>query len=137
MRKYVIATHGRMAEGIRTTVELIAGPQENLICINAYTEECQDPMPEFQRILAEKPEDEVVIMTDLMGGSVNNNALTLAGEERVHVVTGISLVFVIGMLMSDQEEDTRTAIALALKEARENMVYCENPGTEELEDDEF
>ncbi|EOS25597.1 hypothetical protein C806_01724 [Lachnospiraceae bacterium 3-1] len=137
MRKYVVAAHGRMAEGIRSTVELIVGPQENLICINAYTEECQDPMPEFQRILAEYPEDEVVIMTDLLGGSVNNNALTLTREQRVHVVTGMSLALVIGMLMSDQEEDTKTAIEKALAEAREGMVYCENIEAEELEDDEF
>ena len=45
---------------------MIINTPENLICINAYTEECQDPMPEFQRILAENPEDEVVIMTDFI-----------------------------------------------------------------------
>ena len=44
MRKYVIATHGKMAEGIRSTLEIIVGPQENLTCINGYTEECPEPV---------------------------------------------------------------------------------------------
>ena len=58
-------------------------------------------MPEFKKILEEFPEDEIVIMTDLMGGSVNSNALMLTGEKRVHVITGISLALVLGMLLSD------------------------------------
>ncbi len=137
MRRYVVATHGRMAEGIRSTAELIAGPQENFICINAYTDECQNPMPEFQKILKEFPEDEIVIMTDLMSGSVNNNAVMLTRDQRVHVITGISLVLVIGMLLSDPAADTKTVIEEALQEARAGMVSCENPGEEELEDEEF
>ena len=42
MRKYVLATHGKMAEGMLTTIEMLAGAQENLTCINAYTDECPD-----------------------------------------------------------------------------------------------
>ena len=34
MRKYVLATHGKMAEGMLTTIEMLAGTQENLTCIN-------------------------------------------------------------------------------------------------------
>ena len=74
MRKYVIATHGKMAEGIRSTLEIIVGPQENLICINGYTEECPEPVSEMKRIVEESPEEEVVFMTDMLGGSINNNA---------------------------------------------------------------
>ena len=50
MRKYVLATHGKMAEGMLTTIEMLAGAQENLTCINAYTDECPDPLPELKRI---------------------------------------------------------------------------------------
>ena len=46
MRRYVLASHGKMAEGIKTTLEIIIGPQEDLICVNAYTDECPDPLPE-------------------------------------------------------------------------------------------
>ena len=54
MRKYVLATHGKMAEGMLTTIEMLAGTQENLTCINAYTDECPDPLPELKRIVDRK-----------------------------------------------------------------------------------
>ena len=92
MRKYIIATHGHMAYGINTTLNMLIGAQENLTIINAYTDECKDPIPEFEKIIAENPEDDIVIMTDLFGGSVNNNAMLMTKNERVHVVTGINQI---------------------------------------------
>ena len=35
MRKYIIATHGHMAYGINTTLNMLIGAQENLTIINA------------------------------------------------------------------------------------------------------
>ena len=137
MRTNEIATHGQMAEGLRSTIEIIAGEQENLTCICAYTKECPDPMPEFQKLLVQYPDDEIVIMTDLFGGSVNNNALILTQDSRIHVVTGVSLALAIGILTSDMEEDTVSVIRNAIEEAKDAMMYCEHMDIVEVEDDEF
>ena len=90
MRKYILATHGQMAYGMNTTLNMLIGEQENLTIINAYTEECKDPVPEFEKIIEENPDDDIIIMTDLFGGSVNNNAMLMTKHQRVHVVTGIN-----------------------------------------------
>lgn len=135
MRRYVIATHGHMASGIRSTLEIIVGPQENLICIDAYTEECPDPLPEFEKILNGYPEDEIVIMTDMFGGSVNNNAMALLGRSNVHVITGISLATVISVIMSDPEEETKNCLNAAVEEAKNMMMYCEQVQDLSGEDD--
>lgn len=136
MRKYILATHGKMAGGMQSTLEMIAGEQENLTCINAYTDECKDPMPVFQKVIADcKPEDDIVIMTDLLGGSVNNNAMTLIENDHVHVVTGINLPAIISLVMSDEETPTVEAIKEAIESAREMLQYCNelslNPQEEE------
>lgn len=47
MRKYILATHGKMAGGMQSTLEMIAGEQENLTCINAYTDECKDQLAQI------------------------------------------------------------------------------------------
>ena len=99
MRKYIIATHGHMAYGIGTTLSMIVGEPENLTIINAYTEECGDPTPEFKKVIDENPDDDIVIMTDVFGGSVNNNAMALTSNKRVHVVTGANLALVISIVM--------------------------------------
>lgn len=138
MRKYIIATHGRMAYGINTTLSMLVGEQENLTVINAYTEECKAPMPEFERIIKENPEDDIVIMTDLLGGSVNNDALLLTKNERVHVVTGVNLAFVISIVMSDSEMPTKQAIEEAIAEAKDALTYCnEMVANSEEEDENF
>ena len=136
MRKYVIATHGKMAEGIRSTLEIIVGPQENLICINGYTEECPEPVSVMKRIVEESPEDEVVFMTDMLGGSINNNAVSLMAQGKVHVVTGINLAAVISLVMSEPDQDTAEAVREAVESSREMMVYCNEMEQEgDLEED--
>lgn len=137
MRRYVIATHGRMASGMRSTLELIIGEQKDLICLDAYTEDCQDPMQKFQNIIRKYSGDEIVIMTDLFGGSVNNNAVTLMGNPNVHVVTGINLALAISILLSDSNDDIRTVIVNEIQNAREMMLYCNEQQIDLDLDDDF
>ena len=137
MRKYVLASHGHMAEGIKSTLEIIVGPQEDLICINAYTKECQDPLPEFKKIIENNPEDDIVFMTDMFGGSVNNNAMVLTKNPKVHVVTGINLAVVISIIMSDQNADTEELIKHAVEQSKELIMYCNELASNEDEEDEF
>ena len=95
MRKYVLASHGHMAEGIKSTLEIIVGPQEDLICINAYTKECQDPLPEFKKIIENNPEDDIVFMTDMFGGTPSNLAMSVIGHGNFDVIAGTNLPMLI------------------------------------------
>ena len=133
----MLASHGHMAEGIKSTLEIIVGPQEDLICINAYTKECQDPLPEFKKIIENNPEDDIVFMTDMFGGSVNNNAMVLTKNPKVHVVTGINLAVVISIIMSDQNADTEEIIKHAVEQSKELIMYCNELASNEDEEDEF
>ena len=130
MRKYVLATHGKMAEGMLTTIEMLAGTQENL------TDECPDPLPELKRIVEANSEAEIVIMTDLLGGSVNNNASALLSDPRIHVVAGVNLAAVIGILLSAEDQDTASVIESAVAEAKDMMVYC-NTVNATYDDEDF
>ena len=136
MRKYIIATHGYMAYGINTTLNMLIGEQENLTVVNAYTDECKDPVPEFEKIIEENPEDDIVIMTDLFGGSVNNNAMQMIKSERVHVVTGINLAVVISIVMSDSNTSTKQVIEEAIAGAKDMLIYCNELVTDSNDEDE-
>ena len=74
--------------------------------------------------MEESQGDEVVFMTDLLGGSINNNAVSLMGLDNVHVVTGINLAAVISLVMSDQDQDTAEAVREAVESSREMLAYC-------------
>ena len=136
MRKYIIATHGYMAYGINTTLNMLIGEQENLTVVNAYTDECKDPVPEFEKIIEENPEDDIVIMTDLFGGSVNNNAMQMIKSERVHVGTGINLAVVISIVMSDSNTSTKQVIEEAIAGAKDMLIYCNELVTDSNDEDE-
>ncbi len=136
MRKYIIATHGYMAYGINTTLNMLIGEQENLTVVNAYTDECKDPVPEFEKIIEENPDDDIVIMTDLFGGSVNNNAMQMIKSERVHVVTGINLAVVISIVMSDSNTSTKQVIEEAIAGAKDMLIYCNELVTDSNHEDE-
>lgn len=138
MRKYIIATHAHMAYGMNTTLNMLIGEQENLTVINAYTDECKDPLPEFEKIVEENQDDDIVIMTDLFGGSVNNNAILMTKNERVHVVTGINLAVVVSIVMSDSSTPTKQVIEEAVSGAKDMIIYCnELVANSDDEDDSF
>ena len=40
MKKLVLATHGYMARGLKSSLEIIHGSVENIIDINAFTDDC-------------------------------------------------------------------------------------------------
>lgn len=135
MRKYLIATHGTFAKGIRSSVELILGEQKNLDTLCAYTTADFD----LQKAIEERLEklgndDELIIMTDVLGGSVNNAFMNCLNNPNVHVITGVNLALVISLMSESDDTDVRTAITEAVQTAQEGIVYCNSLISEEEED---
>lgn len=103
MRKILIATHGYLADGIKSSIKILTGKDDCITCINAYVDQ-RDYTPDIQAFIdGVGEEDEAVIFTDLYGGSVNQKVVTMKPEERgVFVVTGFNLTTVLGAILSDE-----------------------------------
>ena len=79
MRKLLFASHAYLAKGILSSLELIMGHQEQVDILCAYTEEPYDLRAEIQRRLdALGEQDELIVITDVFGGSVNNELCPLS-----------------------------------------------------------
>ena len=73
MRKLLVATHGRFASGIMETFKLIMGENEDISEISAYVEPGFDMQKEAEKKIHElNEEDELIIVADIMGGSIAN-----------------------------------------------------------------
>ena len=121
MRHIVLASHGNLAAGMKSSVELIAGAQPGLETVCAYTEECPtaaEPLAVLVKGLAEG--DELIIVTDVLGGSVNNEASQFVNEPGVYVVTGMNLAFVLSLVV-DAGTPTAELIGESVAEAREQL----------------
>lgn len=102
MRKILVATHGYLADGIKSSIKILTGKEDCITCINAYVDQ-RDYTPDIQAFMdAVGKEDEAVIFTDLQGGSVNQKVVTMRPEERgIYLVTGFNLTTVLGVVLSD------------------------------------
>ena len=103
MRRYVIASHAHFAQGIKESVELLAGAREDVVSLSMFVDGRDDIAAEAARIVEEtSEEDELVICTDLFGGRVNNEfTKVLQRRPNTYLVTNMNLPLLIQLLFSD------------------------------------
>ena len=108
MRKILLASHACLAGGMKSSVEMVTGPQEHLSAVCAYTEETPDFKGYLETVIrALKAEDELVIVTDVLGGSVNNEASQFKNLANVHVIAGMNLALVLSLVISTEPDTSR------------------------------
>ena len=127
MRRYIIASHGKMASGLQEGLNIIAGNFKNLTTIDAYVDghEYGDTYKKAKELIDSYPEDEFIIMSDLLGGSVNTELMPLQSE-KVHLITGTNLAILLTMVTSSENEKTIDLINRSIQEAKDGIVYCNN-----------
>jgi mannose/fructose-specific phosphotransferase system component IIA len=123
-RKFLIATHGAFAKGIKSSLDIIIGEMDNVFLIQAYLDEHKSVEEELVSVLETITDaDELIIFTDLLGGSVNNIMLRNALRENVHIVSGFNLPLLIEVLLGDADSPVIEVIENAISNAKEQMVY--------------
>ncbi|WP_295721124.1 hypothetical protein [Mucilaginibacter sp.] len=124
MRKFLIATHGAFANGVKSSLEIIIGETENLFLIGAYLDQNVSVEDELKPILDSlSDDDELIIFTDLLGGSVNNIMLREALRENVHILSGFNLPLLIEVILSDNDTPVAEVIESAIENAKAQLAY--------------
>ncbi len=137
MRHFILSSHGTFSQGIYNSVKIIMGEQENVHIITAYVEEGQDIKDLVAQTLQEiPPEDEIIVCTDVFGGSVNNEWMKYIVPKKLHLVTGMNLPLLMNLFMQE-DQDAAEIIRQGLQEAKEGMIYCNDLTVESQEEDEF
>ena len=89
----VLVTHGRLAEELRLAMEHVVGPQRAVatVCIGPDddVEGCRQEIRDS--IASVEQGDGVVVLTDILGGTPCNLAVSLADKEHVDVIAGVNL----------------------------------------------
>lgn len=124
-RKFLIVSHGGLARGIKSSLELIAGAADGVHVLEAYVEENKPIEEELTRLFAEEGV-EWVVFSDLLGGSVTNQVIRAGNDKPVHIVAGFNLPLVIEVVLSDAGLPVEEILSEAIGRAREQLVYV-NP----------
>ncbi len=120
MKQILIATHGKMASGIRYTAELIVGKMPGLTTIDAYVESDDNIEEKFRDYFKEHEGERIIVFTDMMGGSVNQKLMEYAKNDNVTLVTGTNLPVLLPVLLAG-DDVTEEEIAGYIEESRKEL----------------
>ena len=133
MRQVVLASHHRFAQGLADTLEFL-GSKNDFKVVCAYVDD--EPLaPQVQKIFdGFAPDDEVLVLTDIMQGSVNQAFVPYANPH-TFVVAGVNVALAFELCLAP-EPLTIERIEAPLVQARDAMVLINTIQVEDDEEDE-
>ncbi len=135
MRRILLATHGEFAAGILNSAEIILGSTENVQTLCAFIDPAEDFQEKVKNIVEEIPEgDELIVVTDILGGSVNNEFMRYLDRKGFHLISGLNLPMLIELILST-EPDTEKMIELLISQMPGQIRYCNQIQVENVSDE--
>lgn len=111
-KKVIIATHGHLADGFVSALKIIVGDIPNLKAVCCYTEPDFDLDKTIVEIMKyhDFDKEDLVVCTDMMGGSVNNGFTRYLGQYPFHLITNTNLAFLVDLLLTPGGVDHKGVI---------------------------
>lgn len=107
MKKFVVASHAKLATGFQSTIELFAGSDHDITYVSAYVDDVDLDMEVETFISSLADDDQAVIFTDMFGGSVNQKFVIAAqNKPNIFVVAGMNLPVILEIILSSEPYTT-------------------------------
>ena len=142
----IVATHGKMSDGIVSAADLIIGSTENIKTLNLFQEDdVQELNGKFLKEIETVDQGEgVIIFVDLAGASLYNQAVLAVNslpdeqQKNIHVIAGVNLPMVIDAINQRMiGSSIQDAVASVINEAQQGIVSwsAEDSDTDDEEED--
>lgn len=124
-RKIVIASHGRFADGIYDSLKMIIGENASVIPFSAYIDQEVDYGQRVFELLSNHnySEKQLIVLTDLYGGSINNEFMRYIHDYPFFLISGLNLGLLITLVL-DNREMTRDSIIDIINESQKYIKLC-------------
>ncbi|MBQ9425004.1 MAG: PTS sugar transporter subunit IIA [Erysipelotrichaceae bacterium] len=134
MLKFFISSHGHFASGIKSSVEILMGPNPRITVFDAYVtqESVQENLDRFYENV--EPEDQVILLSDLYGGSVNQVMYTYLDRPNTRLIAGVNLALVLELAVKEEISDEE--LAELVEQSRMMLRVVELDKSEAKEEDE-
>lgn len=138
MRRFIFASHHKLAYGLKDTVDFLTGATKTIYDINAYLD---DETKDIDTVVAElfasfDDEDEVVVLVDMMGGSVYQKFYPYMSD-KVHVICGMNLPMALSFVLAPEDEGlTSEKVEQVLMDCKNQLVYVNKMAASVDEDNE-
>ncbi|MDO4170835.1 MAG: hypothetical protein Q4D45_13205 [Lachnospiraceae bacterium] len=120
MKKIILASHGGLAEGMKTTVKMLSGMNDGIYAFGFHDgEDIKEVFQHVSNLIND--DDEFVIITDAPGGSVNTVLTPLVEHKNVHLISGMNTILVLSLALSAECDDS--SILQNIEEGKNSIVY--------------
>lgn len=134
-KSYLVATHGELAKGFQSSLNILADKGNSIEIINAYVtdEDYTSQIVEF--IQSVEQDEQAIIFTDLFGGSVNQRVLAevlTQKKENIFIISNANLAILLTLIVGSEEEKlTDALISDAIEESQVRLVQTSMPTEDE------
>ena len=136
MKHFVIATHGYFSRELIQSASLIMGNGPDILylcmCETTTGDEIRGQLRKKLEDCA--PEDQVIIMADVLGGSICTLCTEFLSDSRVHVLAGVNMPMLLTVLGMYAFLDTEALIEEAVRSGREGICYVNRIQTKKEEE---
>lgn len=132
--KILIGSHGHMASGIKSALQILIGNDaEKVTVMDAYIDDKNIDVELEHFFEALSPEEEVIMLSDLYGGSVNQKMYLYLQRPKTYLVAGVNLAFIIELCL--QASASSTQLQEMVENARSLLKVVELDATTDVDED--
>ncbi|SKA79032.1 PTS system, mannose-specific IIA component/PTS system, fructoselysine and glucoselysine-specific IIA component [Clostridium sp. USBA 49] len=124
MNQVILASHGKLAQGMKDTLNMIVGNLETVQAFSSYRDEEKNIKESIEKAIKNNyGKNDIYILTDILGGSVNNDVMSLLKDyPKLHIIAGMNLPLVISIAIS--ENISNKTLEQFIKESQQAIVDC-------------
>lgn len=139
-KQIVLIGHGKIGSGVLSSVEIIYGKLDNVSSVDTYVDSNFN-LPETVHEIVEKNSDkDLIVVTDLFGGSVNNEFLKYISQDNFYLITGMNLSLVIELVSQLNISNNKSVdemIRHAISSTQNSIQYLDEESLNKSNDDDF
>lgn len=136
MTKFIMASHGKLSSGFKSSVDILLGSSDDLIIFDSYVDE-RDPKTEIEKMIASTSEGEtIVLLSDILGGSVNQIMMNHLVRPHTYLLTGVNLACLIELIVN-KDNISKEFLKNTLQQSKEAMSIIELDVLEDEEEEFF
>ena len=137
MLRIFISSHGHFASGIKSSVEILMGPNPRITVFDAYIDQdsVQEHLDSFYETVGE--DDKVILLSDLYGGSVNQVMYTYLEKPNTKLIAGVNLALVLELAVREEISDEEIEQLVEQSRTMLRVVELDKGDAPQVEDSDF
>lgn len=139
-KQIVLIGHGKIGSGVLSSVEIIYGKLDNVSSVDTYVDSNFNLPETVHEIVGKNSDKDLIVVTDLFGGSVNNEFLKYISRDNFYLITGMNLSLVIELVSQLNISNNKSVdemIRHTISSTQNSIQYLDEESLKKSNDDDF